>query len=44
MEYGFGSEDPPVYPAGSAFRWPVGAVGAAVQPVIKSSTPSASSE
>jgi len=42
--YGSGSEDPPVYPAGSAFRWPGGAVGAAVQPEINSNTPSASSE
>jgi hypothetical protein len=44
MEYGSGNEDPPVYPAGSASRWPIGPLGAAVQPEINSNTPTASSE
>ena len=44
IEYGSGSEDPPVYPAGWAFRWPVGPLGAAIQPEMNSSTATAISE
>jgi hypothetical protein len=44
IEYGSGSEEPPVYPAGSAFRCPVGPLGTETQLEINSSTTTAISE
>ena len=42
--YGWGNEDPPEYPPGSALRWPDGPLGAVVHPEIANSTPRAKNE